>query len=493
MAAASNASAQSRPAITDRWVADGLVWQADVPPTVEDLARLAAPVLWFSPDEFLLKEQMIAPGAIDGSSRRAVYYRVARIRTDSRTQYRRWKTCTSEPSCQVGSEVHELTLRFMFYYPEDRGFGHHPHDVEVTDVRFRLTSTGSTTEARIINVAGAAHGVGWYTNELVVDKTDGVRLPLRIFVEQGKHASAPDRNGDGVFDPKADITELPFDAWGVRDRQPLTFRIGATFQPRMFVPRKPDTQVWPAFAQREQRDGGAKTYELVHALTSPFCEPDGDRLKLATARLENPDSELLKELLEDKGFCEPAHSPSKNEGLPLWLGGTIIRPFGSVMERLAIAYRFDEGRSGFALGGPLFKVPRLEGWLCARVNLLFEDKAVTTPGIRGTAWEGHTKSDGIDQFDFFYTPSAGGLVDWYTSFGIDIQPIIETASGFNLVVDQHREAEAEGGVHIRFPLPDLWKRALHVPFVGSRVGVRTAVNHPVDQTRLVFELGLGAW
>jgi hypothetical protein len=42
-------------------------------------------------------------------------------------------------------------------------------------------------------------------------------LPLTVLVEEGKHASAPDRNGDGAYTPGYDVNFHVSEAWGVRD------------------------------------------------------------------------------------------------------------------------------------------------------------------------------------------------------------------------------------------------------------------------------------
>ena len=44
-----------------------------------------------------------------------------------------------------------------------------------------------------------------------------IKFPTTLFVEEGKHATAPDRNADGAFMRGYDVTERVNDAWGVRD------------------------------------------------------------------------------------------------------------------------------------------------------------------------------------------------------------------------------------------------------------------------------------
>ena len=42
-------------------------------------------------------------------------------------------------------------------------------------------------------------------------------FPVRVLVEEGKHASILDRNGDGVYTPGYDVNSRVNDAWGLRD------------------------------------------------------------------------------------------------------------------------------------------------------------------------------------------------------------------------------------------------------------------------------------
>ena len=56
---------------------------------------------------------------------------------------------------------------------------------------------------RVPRVEGLAHGVDWYTNTLRVERD--TTFPLTILVEEGKHASVPDRNADGVYTPGYDV------------------------------------------------------------------------------------------------------------------------------------------------------------------------------------------------------------------------------------------------------------------------------------------------
>ena len=75
---------------------------------------------------------------------------------------------------------------------------------------------------RVREYVGKAHGIRFLDNRLQISYSDssdtlGMKLPIRILVEEGKHASVPDFNGDGVYSPGQDVNIRPEDAWGLRD------------------------------------------------------------------------------------------------------------------------------------------------------------------------------------------------------------------------------------------------------------------------------------
>ena len=116
-------------------------------------------------------------------------------------------------------KISYLHVRYLSYYPEDTGFGQHEHDVEVVEVELSVTpevaDRGRCYAIRVSRIAGAAHGSDWYTNVLDVgNDVDDLVLPPHVLVEEGKHASAPDRNADGWFTPGYDATLNANDAWG---------------------------------------------------------------------------------------------------------------------------------------------------------------------------------------------------------------------------------------------------------------------------------------
>ena len=193
----------------------GVVWQGADPIGLKEIAALAAPLLWFSADEPLLGPDLppipAAHPCDSPSTRAVVYYQVSRLvlRGDSKV------TSPEQDDAAFFDKVDRLILKFFFYYPEDSGVGGHVHDLESAEFEVILEQTGACRRVRIAQVEGLAHGSRWYSNTLAV-KSD-TKFPLAMLVEEGKHASSPDRNADGSFMRGYDVTERVNDAWGVRD------------------------------------------------------------------------------------------------------------------------------------------------------------------------------------------------------------------------------------------------------------------------------------
>jgi hypothetical protein len=166
------------------------------------------------------------------------------------------------------ADLDAVYVRYFYYYEQDVGTGPHTHDVEATDMKimFRTKTAGterkpgaSSTyqvargyEALLATVAGAAHGISWYVNTLSVTSDEArtvgsndTLLPVTILVEEGKHASAPDRNGDGVFTPGYDVNVQPADAWGVRDTMRTKWIGGAAYRRDMLKQRTEAGKIYP--------------------------------------------------------------------------------------------------------------------------------------------------------------------------------------------------------------------------------------------------------
>ena len=110
---------------------------------------------------------------------------------------------------------------------------------------------------------------------------EGTKLPITMFVEEGTHATGPDRNADGLFTPGHDINRRIKDAWGIRDIEAGTLVAGG-FEASMFKPRQRGYRVLPPDVPRPAVDNSPRSsltnaaselgrYELRPATNVPVC------------------------------------------------------------------------------------------------------------------------------------------------------------------------------------------------------------------------------
>ncbi len=128
-------------------------------------------------------------------------------------------------------------VEYWFYYPFDvGGVGAHLHDSEHLFVE--VDKLGGTVR----RVAAAGHGM-WAPNNIYHTYQPNaipVSLPLFAIVEYGKHATAPDIDGDGWFTPGMDSNNYYDSAkvWGVRDTIGVTDSNMKPFTSAMMVKRE---------------------------------------------------------------------------------------------------------------------------------------------------------------------------------------------------------------------------------------------------------------
>ena len=273
--------------------------------TIERLAAYAAPVLWFSPDEPLLKlrrkqgsargREILIPEPFPFEADPGapiVYYRVRRIL--QRIDEPGAGTYVENPEMRGDSlvdlaKVGGIELDFFFYYSKDFGGGMHVHDVESVETRLAVARRPDCQECPwvlgLMRVTGKAHGIQWYDNTLGVDGETS--LPVHILVEEGKHASCTDRNADGHYTPGLDVTERANDAWGVRDTLGTGTFFTGHYQSWMTKMRDESTRVFPPLPEdsplREaySQDGRYAPDNAVYVLR-PY--PPADRRRLISSR-----------------------------------------------------------------------------------------------------------------------------------------------------------------------------------------------------------------
>jgi len=387
---------------------EGLIWQGhDRTISFEELAAAAGPILWLSPDEPLLDDRSgediripTAMGFQDVPDRPVVYYRVRTILEDTDADAAGPILSAVDPERRTTlidlDQTSGIDLDFFFYYPSEEGLNAHVHDVESVELKLVVVKTPRYPELGkwivIQKAIAKAHGILWYDNTLEFDRA--VRLPLHIMVEEGKHASCTDKNGDGFYSPGYDVNTRVNDAWGVRDIMASGGLYTGSFQSWMAKPRRPEHRVFPPLPEdsplreRYTEDGVYAPDNAIYELR-PFPRPEA---------AEAYDAHLAHHFIADKGDPDWPHVESF-AGLNKFSRWVESEPF---VKSLSISYRYD-GKNGFSFVFPLFIVKNFEdplagGWLLNRIYL--RDKH-----LRDFSW------------NVLYTTSASRWLDSYFTFG----------------------------------------------------------------------------
>jgi len=355
-----------------------------------------------------------------------------------------------------------LTIRYFFYYRRDVGVGSHAHDMEVVDLDVRLGKTGGCYEIRVAAAVGFAHGVAWYQNELHLGPD--TRLPLTVLVEEGKHASSPDRNADGLYTPGYDVNRRANDAWGIRDVMGSGYLLSSGYSSTMTKVRRPDTRAFPpavpdacpvpSQAPQSPDRGLANRYELRRADTFASCQADEGK-------------ELARMIKTNQfGSTYPAgqyQSQLARTAAARMTGTNRLLP--------SFAYRYENG-SGFSLIVAGFGV----------------GKAYLVPKFNITANRGRS-------IQGLLTTSAARFFSPYVAVGAARQRVNELdPASPDLVTEQDKwNVASELGVKFRFGLTGTARiLGLGYQFAGIRFGYGMfGVNNP--RTRLIVEVGAGVW
>jgi hypothetical protein len=442
----------------------GLVWQGPGPaPDLHRLAELLAPALWFSEDEPLILKRpenpIPHPHPCDTSNGKpVVYYQATAIvlRGSERV------VGNGETDPEFFAKVDHFVLRFFFYYDEDFGIGPHPHDLEVVNMLVDLDRTPDGC-FRILarRLEGLAHGVSWYSNILRLSRVRDTVFPLRVLVEEGKHASILDRNADGVYTPGYDVNARVTDAWGLRDVLGSSVLLGARFSASMAKPREDAFLLMPPNQEpvcgRQRRvpvslesgsEVGLGRYELRPATKVPVCHPSG------------PEPERLRRMMRSHRFgSEWPTDQHETE-----IGRVLSDPNNLFRVISAINVRFDSTEFPIAVQGPGLEIP--EVWLVPRV--MFNQRG----------WAA----------DILTTSSASRWIDWYLAMGYE-DGLIERNDG-----TPNKGFGTELGIKFRMAVsgPARWM-LLGYEFGGVRLGIRTNGFANVRQPRIIVELGAGVF
>jgi hypothetical protein len=441
--------------------------------TFDELASYCGPILWFSPDEPLLRHVRNDPLEVDlptafpfqeSDGGPVVYYRVRKLVVNHDVS-----EPVRDPNRLGDSQINlnsttAIELDYFFYYPSEEGFGGHVHDVESVEMTIAVVRQPDCTRCRygllIYKVTAKAHGVLWYDNSLTADAD--TRFPLTILVEEGKHASCTDKNGDGYFTPGYDVSERVNDAWGVRD----VMRTGALYtggyqawlskvrnpRDRVFPPLPPDSPLIEEYMVDGEYMPTHNKYEVRPFPTVEEALASGDE---SLRRFVDKGHEGWPEVIDDRGLDQLAEVLDGQE----------------FIKSVSVAARFDD-RVGISIVFPLFVFKHLNdpvsgGWIVSRVYL--KDKK-----FRDFSWQA------------MYTPSASRWVDQYVSAGFEVD---REDSGKNTYF------ASEAGLKFRFSIA-------HTPvgflskttdFWGLRAGIRYRGYKSFSDFGYVIEIGAGTF
>jgi len=451
--------------------APGIVWRGPGDAlTLQDIVQLMAPMLWFSSDEILLAR---APGgqipqAHPCDDRPAagpvVYYQVRRVLV------RGGQLVTGEDDPQFVQKVDSFILKFFFYYQEDFGVGSHRHDLEAAEFEVFLDRLpDGCLQLRLRRVKALSHGIDWYSNILIVEQD--TRFPVTLLVEEGKHASCPDRNADGLYTPGYDVNRHVNDAWGVRDVLGSGFLQGSSYSPSQSKPRVPDLRVLPPGLQPAQGMACRTTGLESHVAGTPFYaryEVRAAREVPACADMGAPaDAERLDGMMRFHGFGPDADVAQFNNAVVAELASQET-PFRLLS---GVALRGDVNELGVSLQGPGLDLG--EFWVVPRVTLV----------------------DGVST-DLIFTPSASRWADWYVALGYEhlLQRSRDEDGEKIITRDSFNGLGVEAGYKFRFAVKGKARWfVLGYNFGGVRLGVRTNGFASLKNTRFVVEVGTGVF
>ena len=243
-------------------------WGTETRMPVSRFAAYIAPILWFSSDEPSLLETsglgIRVPEALPQETkadRPVMYYQLnlAFKRPDAKSAAV-LRTAEGGASNSLDLTTTAMViLKYFAYFPTEEGLGAHPHDIEPAEFRvvvlphtwdgFKkwlprgVKCAAPTYVMAVTRVSAQAHGLVWFWN--VLDTDDYTQFPMHLLVEEGKHALATDKNGDGVFTRGYDVNVRINDAWGARD----IIRTGKVFsggyESWMTKVRRPEYRILP--------------------------------------------------------------------------------------------------------------------------------------------------------------------------------------------------------------------------------------------------------
>ena len=466
--------------------ADGVVWKGNHNLiSFEELASLAAPMLWFSPDELLLydsehKKQLPNAFPFEEYNGPVVYYKYRNIYTSKSVDYSDEELNTKGLELINLDHVQAIDLDFFYYFEKETGLGSHDHDIESVALQMAIIKDPSCTNNKygiaVKLVTARAHGLHWYNNVFEVDSR--TFFPLSILIEEGKHASCTDKNADGAFTPGYDVTKRINDAWGVRDIITSGKLVTGSYQAWMSKNRTPESILFPPIPPNSLH------YEQLVSKFGDYLEGNQYQLRPYPDYPRKDIDKNLKKLMKGK---KPHKWPSIDKvkgdvSLKLALKeDKAYRSFGA-------AYRWDDS-NGYTVTVPLLifktvEAPMTGGYLFNKFNLGGGITSIKNGSVMVNKLLGH---------QIVHTSSASKWIDTYVGFGYEtydtnIQP--------NLGEEFDTYFVSEAGIKIRLNIsktPLKFLRWLGTEFWGVRIGWKNLGFHPFANSGFIIELGAGVF
>lgn len=456
-------------------------WGTETKIPIDRFVAYMAPVLWFSSDEPSLL------GA-RGPAIRIPEALPHEAKPDRPVLYYQLNTVFRIPDAKGAAVVHDtldLTntafalLKYFAYYPTEEGLGAHPHDIEPVEFRvvvlphdwdgFKkwfpngIACDKPTYVIGVPRVSGQAHGLVWFWN--VINTDQDTEFPLHLLVEEGKHAFATDKNGDGVFTRGYDVNVRINDAWGARDIIRTGRMYSGGYESWMTKVRRPEYRILPPLPQDsplrgvlERRVAGAQnvTYELRRFPT------------LASVEQDHQLAHLMQDKVVPNWPVEAGFSSKKR-----WR--TEVDQ-GAVIKSLSISYRYDE-TSGLVWSFPFFGIKHLEDPV--RGGYVLHRMYVQGERLRDFGWM------------VLYTPSASRWRDTYLSMGAENAHTTDSTGA----VSGDWDFVFETGIKWRVNINETPLKVLHhlTDYWGLRFGIKTRGFPSVDRLGFVFEIGAGSF
>ena len=455
--------------------------------TLQELASYCAPIFWLSPDEPLLNRKKGKDIRIpepypfeEKSDSPVVYYQLRLVGVKRGATYSAFYRDGKDISKSIIdlNKVSGLQLEYIHYYNSEAGAGEHKYDTEQVQFKIYVNKEplGDSTfyyELLFSKVTAKAHALEWYDNIYLIDTSNiqhELQLPFYILVEEGKHASCTDMNGDGYYTPGYDVNIRVNDAWGVRDIIRTGSLISPFFLQWMQKVRKPEHRIYPPLPE--------DSYHRIKYTEDGIYAPDNAIYKLRpfpSSRKALPNVALKNDMetYEEPGWPIVVEDSKLYQVYEWRVEDMFIKSF-------SLALRFDDDidNIGIALSFPLLifenvEVPLIGGWLVNR--MYFQDYQLRDFG-----------------YNVLYTNSASRFLDPYLSLGFEIDSYdnpetqeLESQTDFVL------EAGLKFRANVRFsPLKFL---SFISDFWGVRLGIKNKGITEIKKINYVFEFGLGVW